>query len=352
MIGSLIGKNKTNWILFITKNLTLVIIGTFILSSCTAPRSVRSDRREVVVNKKPKRERGSKLEDEYDTKLNPQEYIKLLEEAKELEKSNSSSKISPDELEYATKGPVINSSTIKKPLDEQLKAIQSSQKKNAKKTSINSKKITKLEKEIERLKEKLDFLENTYASSGKQKPAFGDIEANPEEEFVILSDEDIAKQSKKKKTTKPKSRPKKKEKVVKASSRVPENTPIEEVEKLNQLSFDLVKAYMDKKDFPKALNKLKEIEERIDNIQQKSEVNYMIGESHFGMRQYQKAIQYFIKVLDNPNYGKHDVARLMIAESHLATGETGLAKENYQALMQNNPKSKFAPKARMMLQRL
>jgi len=42
----------------------------------------------------------------------------------------------------------------------------------------------------------------------------------------------------------------------------------------------------------------------------------------------------------------------MIEESHLETGETGLAKENYQALMQNNPKSKSAPKARMMFNQL
>lgn len=329
MIFSVIGKKISNWVLLITKFSLMVIIGSFILSSCTAPRSIRT-----IQNNSPSENQQRVIEENQD-ELDPNKYFDLLEEAKSIE-------------------PKADQTSILKPLEDQLDEFKKVQARNVKNTSINSKKINDLEDEIKQLKIKLEMFEQSFLSMNEEKPAFGEIEADSEE-FVILSDEEFSKKKKTQKkqaVDKPVIKAPKEEKSTKPISSVLENAPKEEVEKLNKLSFDLVTAYIDKRDYQKALKKLKEIEGRIDDIEQKNEVNYLIGESHFGMRQYQNAIQYFIKVLESPNNNRHDVARLMIAESHLATGETALAKENYQALMDTNPKSKFAPKARMMLQQL
>jgi TolA-binding protein len=78
----------------------------------------------------------------------------------------------------------------------------------------------------------------------------------------------------------------------------------------------------------------------------------LLGESHYGIKQYAKAIEYFIKVLESPEFSDKENAKVMIAESQIRNGETNSAKQTFKQLIADYPESKFVPRARKMLQKL
>ena len=80
--------------------------------------------------------------------------------------------------------------------------------------------------------------------------------------------------------------------------------------------------------------------------------NYWLGESHFGMKQFDKAIIYFQKVIKSPSDYKHDNAQLMLAESYIRIGNLSGAKSAFKLLVENYPKSIYVPRAKKMLQQL
>jgi len=79
---------------------------------------------------------------------------------------------------------------------------------------------------------------------------------------------------------------------------------------------------------------------------------YWIGESYFGMGQYEKAVEAFEKVMDFHRSPKHDVALYMAARAYLRLGDKERARTRLQQLISQFPRSRFAPRAQRMLRRL
>jgi TolA-binding protein len=355
MLKSLIlGKTNLKSRILTAKVFYVAIIVSIFSTACMAPRphSIRrADRNEVVTKSAEIREVERKKESEIDSsddKLDPQEYMRLLDEADAQMSSNA-----PKQLQEKAE-PVL------KPLDEQIALLEKRQNKSEADILAINQKIKSLESSIDRLNSLIDNI-----SSHLPPPSVGpkndnpeitdNIEKEDEAEFVIMSDEEVSEKKENKKIdyeaqkelSKVENEPKRE-----TNNLIPESTPSEEIDKLNELSFSLAEAYLEKDDYGKAIKKLQEIENRIEEVTGKSKVSMMLGESHFGLKQYSKAINYFIKVLEMPEFGTHDKARMMIADSHIAQGETDKAKNYYKDLVSENPKSNYIPKAKMMLQRL
>lgn len=333
----------TNWInishcrIYSANVMLSVVFFSFVLSSCMAPRphSLRAKNRGVVVEKPEERNLDRKSNGiNSDDKIDPQEYIKLLEEAKLLEeKSNQNTDQKP----------------VLKPLNEQIAELERRQSKSEYDITILYNKIDELESKTERhstLIDNLSFNSEAPSVGSLVENEFNDVKSGEKAEFIIKSDEAIANANINIEEENF-DEPNKEE-----TNLIPNNVPNKEIEKLNELSFSLAEAYLEKKDFGKAINKLKEIESRITELEEKGQLNLLLGESHFGLKQYANAINYFVKVLELPEFSKQDKAKMMLAESHIATGEVETAKKVYSDIVNNNPKSIYLPKAKMMMQRL
>ncbi len=107
-----------------------------------------------------------------------------------------------------------------------------------------------------------------------------------------------------------------------------------------------------KKNFPETITKLNEVIKSAKDPMLIGECNFFLGESHFGLRDYLKALDYFNKVLRSPNKARQDDAQNKIAECNARTGKIKEAREAYQALLRKYPQSEFVPVARKMLQQL
>ena len=106
------------------------------------------------------------------------------------------------------------------------------------------------------------------------------------------------------------------------------------------------------KDYQSAINKLTKLIQKEKNPVVASNYEFWLGESNYGMKQYDKAINYYQKVLSTKNAPKQDNAQIMIAESNIRRGNVQEAKKAYSALIEKFPQSEFIPKAQKMLQQL
>jgi len=79
---------------------------------------------------------------------------------------------------------------------------------------------------------------------------------------------------------------------------------------------------------------------------------YWIGESYFGLRQYQEAAQAFEKVLSYGKSPKQDDALLMAALAYLRLGNKQMARAKLEQLLSEFPRSEYTRKARRLLNRL
>lgn len=105
-------------------------------------------------------------------------------------------------------------------------------------------------------------------------------------------------------------------------------------------------------DYHDAIRKLSKIVETEKSQAVINDCNYWLGESYFGIKQYDKAIGYFRRVLTAGSTSKHDDAQAMIAESFIRAGQVQEAKNAFLRLLQNYPASEYVPRARRMLQQL
>jgi tol-pal system protein YbgF len=83
-----------------------------------------------------------------------------------------------------------------------------------------------------------------------------------------------------------------------------------------------------------------------------SNCHYWIGESYYGLRRYQDAVQAFEMVFDYKKSSKKDDAQLMIGNAYYAAGNKEAAKEAYQKLVSGYPTSPFVSKAEAKLAKL
>lgn len=72
---------------------------------------------------------------------------------------------------------------------------------------------------------------------------------------------------------------------------------------------------------------------------------YWIGECHYAMRQYDKAIMDFEKVFTFPKSNKLDDAQFKLGLCYLRKGESSKAREEFQRLLDIYPKSEYLSRA-------
>ncbi len=106
------------------------------------------------------------------------------------------------------------------------------------------------------------------------------------------------------------------------------------------------------KNYQEAIRKLNRIAENNLSSVTFNICYFLLGESHFGLGQYQKAINFYKKVLGSRNPFKKDNAQIMVAEAEVRSGRIEEARKAYQAFVAQYPTSEFMPQARKMLQQL
>jgi tol-pal system protein YbgF len=79
---------------------------------------------------------------------------------------------------------------------------------------------------------------------------------------------------------------------------------------------------------------------------------YWIGECHYALRQYDKAIMDFEKVFTFPKSNKLDDAQFKLGLCYIRKGENDKAKEEFQRLLDLYPKSEYISRAESHLQSL
>lgn len=219
-----------------------------------------------------------------------------------------------------------------KPLEDQLRKLQVRNDLTNEKVNVIERDIREIKKAILELKGSItnpQVSANKSASTGEEK-----------KEFTIKSDEEASKED---------------EPIVvtAASEKAIDNSePIVENHSAVNTDFTVAEKYLEKKDYHRAIRELKELENTLQDEIKKAECRYLLGESHYNLKQYAKAIHYFVKVLQSNDYKKRDQAQVMLAESHMKAGESSKAKNVYKTLLSENPRSQYVPVARKMLQQL
>ena len=79
---------------------------------------------------------------------------------------------------------------------------------------------------------------------------------------------------------------------------------------------------------------------------------FWIGESHYALREYKKAVIDFEKVFTFPKSNKNDAAQFKLGLCYVRLGDNAKAREEFQRLLDVYPKSEFTKRAQEHLQTL
>jgi len=371
---------KENWLLLLCCTLLCFTL-SIVLSSCAGSQPLNAKKMAIKKNKSQTEEKQIDSKEFADLKS------KMSEKAIEIKKIPT--------------------------LNEQLAALQAENEKTNKKLEIINgdvgtikKDITEIKTDIEDIKNAINIyyknmprdaktgVENNDQMNASPKlniPASPDIKAidnsKKKSEYTILSDEMIAP---KKEAVKPSRRPivieddaeeqlaneklkkakaklkakaKEKEKKTEILDNVTElrskekkkaKTEEKSIETKAPTGENFKKALvsLEQKNYQDAINKLNEVLKSEKDASKRSECNYRIGESYYGLKQFPKAVDYFTKVVAIGKNSRQDDAQPRMPESLLKMGQTDKAKQSYAMLITKYPDSEYVPKARKMLQQL
>lgn len=254
-------------------------------------------------------------------------------------------------------------------LNKQLQSIEKNHNSLNDKVNTIQNDVSELKQSVEEIKDAIRFYhegKKDVAIAGPEDLTAKSIEEtfleNDGDDFIILPDEAL----KKKSTLKNHSLKQKRRKISKSGSVKSQQKPNNTKEKVNlspsnnttkneyALSSDIREAlrYFTRKNYHKAISRLIEIVNIEKDPVVKSDCNYWLGESHFGLKHFDKAVIFFIKVVEDVDTPKKDDAQIMIAESHIRRGKIESAKEAFAVLVNKFPDSEYLPRARKMLQQL
>lgn len=369
---------RENWLLLLGCTLLCFTL-SIVLSSCAGSQPLNAKKMAVKKNKSQTEEK----------QVDAKEFAEL------------KSKMTAKEPE-AKKIPTLN---------EQLAALQVENEKTNKKLEIINGDVGTIQKDITEIKTDIEDIKNainiyyknmprdakTGAENGDQMnatpvlniPAAPDTKAidnsKKKAEYTILSDEMIAP---KKEVVKPSRRPvvieedaeeqQANEKLKKAKAKLKAKAKEKKAEVLDNVTelrakekkkakveekpietkaptgenFKKALVSLEQKNYQDAINKLNEVLKSEKDASKRSECNYKIGESYYGLKQFPKAVDYFTKVVAIGKNTRQDDAQAMMAESLLKMGQIDKAKQSYAMLITKYPESEFVPKARKMLQQL
>ncbi len=321
-----------------TKRLILVVCASalFIFSYCSRPRSVSStssfltgkkqtERYAVPINKEEKKMETVKKEPE--TKAIKKQ--KKTENGAKEEAIAGLSEENPKEQNNDSQGKVFSS------LQSQLDDLNEGQ--------------DEIKDKIDDIEKRLKKLENSEKASSKRKVENSGRSSGGN---ILLPDEEVKAKSNKDK-----------------SKRVWQNTG-DRNQSSNQSNSNkgkgvsdykavsdnsqmkLIKNAVREKDYQEAIKELKDMLKKANNPVTINICYFLLGESHLGLKQYGKAIEFYKKVIDSGAPDKSDEAQLMIAKTQVRRGRVEDAVREFENLIRDYPRSEYVPVARKMLQQL
>lgn len=110
--------------------------------------------------------------------------------------------------------------------------------------------------------------------------------------------------------------------------------------------------YFGAKNYNKAIAELNTAVQNTADPSMINSCNYWLGESYFGLGQFDKSVPYFKKVINSASQQKKAEAYAMLAEAYMRVGQVESAKREFSALIEKYPKSQYVPRAKKMLQQL
>ena len=106
------------------------------------------------------------------------------------------------------------------------------------------------------------------------------------------------------------------------------------------------------RDFNSAINMFQNLKQQFPNHKLTSNCDYWIGESYFGLANYQMAIQAFQNVFTHSFSYKKDDATLMLGRCYIQLNDYQNARNYLNELINNYPDSEYVNKARQWLSRI
>ncbi len=375
---------KNHWIISRTIVIILTINLTILAGACSTPHAVRDGsglrayHKQKVKNQTNDHKIRKNENDSYEYARAGDEIINEIEQFEKKLKNNNDIEeqakeetyIEDDSMEnqndnyeddYADDYDFTKPSNRLPTLREQMKMLADEQEK------INSE-IYSMQDDIRDIKNSLRNLEEEFRMFNKNsEPIKGGGEksvtgaANREElskgENIILSDEAKAKKEQDKsvnisrdKDSQPKqtSRTNESDDNTNNKTKKMSDPAIDDEQK----EFNNAMNYYTRNDYRQAIDEMEKIKASSESREMKSKCDYWIGESYFGLRDYDKAIDYYSKVIESDKSYRKDKAQVMIAESYIRCGKVSKAKVAFDSLIKQFPESEYVPRARKMLQQL
>lgn len=359
------------WIIIKSCLILSSIAFSLMILSCSTPNSVRSGKQFILTNSNTEKKKNDV--DKNEANLQIQEAEKLYEKM-----NNYTIKQNENIGKFTNDQEIMTNAQRKIPsLREQMKIYTEQQDKMLDKLTFLERDIDNIKNDIEDIKVTIRALlanQNEKSANGiygdnKNKSQDNMIRNNqsgfylyPDEENEISSYTDSEKKSKNKKVEQTKYHNKeitKNNYSIQTEKPTEKNKNIKKIDKekqtqqkTNSTEFELAMDYLKNRDYQSALEELTKLENKQNDISEKQRTYYWLGESYFGLGNYNKAIEYFRKVLKSGNNYKKDYATIMIAESYLRIGRVEEAKKSYARFVDEYPNSNQLPRAKKMLQQL
>lgn len=137
-----------------------------------------------------------------------------------------------------------------------------------------------------------------------------------------------------------------------AKPKSPEQPAPEPVKVTESTEFANAKNLYDKASYAQALSQFQAALHKETSKSKENEINFYIGKCYFELGDFDAALANFAKVINAKDNQYMDYAQLLSADVKLKTGRVNEAKNDYKQLIENNPTSRHAPKARKMLQKI
>lgn len=299
-----------------------------LLTSCVAPKSVRPTGSYIHSNRKPIKQ-NSFIENNDKTKKIQTNLNSSLNQNSDIENQtqNNQDAIAGISDEDSTNN-LYDENIIKQlpPLQEQLRYISANQ------IEIQND-LSEVKNAIHDLENRIIKLENNANFKQKNDKKY---------ENLILPDEAVKK-----------SKQELSKKQLSANNTKSNEKPLNNEENNNvQEQINEIKNILNQRDYSKAINELQEIVKKTKDPLTINLCYFYLGESHFGLKQFDKAIDFYKKVIHSGDKKIVDDALVKIAEANVNLGDLNEAKKFFKELITRFPKSENVPYARKMLQKI
>jgi TolA-binding protein len=105
-------------------------------------------------------------------------------------------------------------------------------------------------------------------------------------------------------------------------------------------------------DYSKAIELLNKNLASENNPTKVIDTYYWLGESYYGLKKYDQAVENLNKVIKQKSHSKQSNAQILVAECLTKKGDYAEAKKAFQSFISKYPQSDYVPRAKKMIQQL